>query len=188
MGFFSKTPGTKDQITNCLNFLCLAFSDQNAETRVELHEVFLSGINISLHRTDGLTTTDAINGMNFVRIMTNGVDVNANLEILDYEHRPTKAASLMCEILPFNMPMVVMGPLQMVMEEFIAGKEFDQIDMEVFAAGPARRLVNVLIKAVEAMNVNCIQEPRRHPVDEIMQMSILTGTILQVGYGRLSPL
>ncbi len=188
MGIFSKKPDTKDLVSNCLNYLCLAFSDQSEETRLELHEVFLSGINISLHRTDGLTPFDAINSMNFVRIMTDGVDVKANLEILNYEHRPTEAATLMCEVLPFNMPLVVMGPIQMVMEEFISGKEFGKIDMEVFAAGPARRLVNTLMKAVEAMNVKCIQEPKEHPVGEIMQMSILTGTILQVGYGRLSPL
>jgi hypothetical protein len=186
VGIFSKGPSTKDQVTNCLNFLSIAFADQSEEIREEFHEIFLSGINISLHRTDGLTKADAINGMNFVRIMTNGVDVNANLEILDYKHRPTDVASTMCQILPFDMPLVVMGPLQMLMEEFIAGKSFDQLDMEVFAAGPARRLVNILIKAVEAMNVKCIREPKRHPSDEIMQMSILIGTILQVGYRRLS--
>ena len=185
MGIFSKGPSTKDQVTNCLNYLCLAFSNQSEEIQKELHEIFLSGINISLHRTDGLTLSDAINGMNFVRIMTNGVDVNAKLEILDFDHRPTEAASTMCQILPFDMPMMVMGPLQMVMEEYIARKPFDQMDMEVFAAGPARRLVNILIKAVEAMNVKCIQEPKRHPAEEILQMSILTGTILQVGYRRL---
>jgi hypothetical protein len=84
------------------------------------------------------------------------------------------------------MPMMVMGAVRMVMEEYIAGKPFDQIDFNVFADGPERRLVNILMEAIEAMNINCIQEPKSHPVEEVLQMSVLTGTILQMGYKRVS--
>ena len=186
MGLFSKGPSTKDQVTNCLNYLCVAFSNQSKEAQAELQERFLSGINTSLHRTPELTPVDAMNGMNFVRIMTNGVGKNAELAILDFSHRPTEAAATICQTLPFNMPMMVMGAVRMVMEEYIAGKPFDQIDFNVFADGPERRLVNILMEAIEAMNINCIQEPKRHPVEEVLQMSVLAGTILQMGYKRVS--
>jgi hypothetical protein len=83
---------------------------------------------------------------------------------------------------------MVIGAVRMVMEEYIAGKPFNQIDFEVFADGPERRLVNILMEAIEAMNVKCVQEPKTHPADEVIQMSILAGTILQVGYRRLSSL
>ena len=50
-----------------------------------MQEIFLSGINTSLHRTPELTPVDAMNGMNFVRIMTNGVGKNAELtEVRSY--------------------------------------------------------------------------------------------------------
>ena len=188
MGFLSKAPSTKDQITNCLNYLCLAFSKQSKETQEEMHEIFLSGINISLHRTTELTPIDANSGMTFVRIMTNGVGKNAELEILDFSHRPTDAAATICQTLPCNIPLMVIGAVRMVMEEYIAGKPFNQIDFEVFANGPERRLVNILMEAIEAMNIKCIQEPKNHPADEVIQMSILAGTILQVGYRRVSSL
>jgi hypothetical protein len=188
MGFFSKGPSTKDQITNCLNFLCQSFSKQSKETQAEMQEIFLSGINISLHRTAELTPIDANNGMNFVRIMTNGVGKNAELEILDFSHRPTDAAATICQVLPCDMPLMVIGAVRMVLEEYIAGKPFDQIDFEVFADGPERRLVNILMEAIEAMNVKCIREPKTHPADEVIQMSILAGTILQVGYRRVASL
>lgn len=186
MGLFSKGPRIKDQVTNCLNYLCVAFSNQSKEVQLEMQEIFLSGINTSLHRTPELTPIDVMNGMNFVRLMTNGVGKNAELAILDFNHRPTEAASTMCQTLPFNMPIVVMGAVRMVMEEYIAGKPFDEIDFNVFADGPERRLVNIIMEAIEAMNVNCIQEPKNHPPAEVVQMSVLVGTILQVAYKRVT--
>ena len=107
MGMFSRSPSPKDQITNCLNFLCLSFSKQSDDVQAELQEIFLSGINISLNRAPELTPFDVVNSMNFVRIMTNGVGKNAELEILDFTHRPTEAATTICQILPFNMPLMV---------------------------------------------------------------------------------
>jgi hypothetical protein len=186
MGIFSKGPSTKDQITICLNYLCVAFSNQSKETQAELQQVFLSGINTSLHRSPELTPIDAMNAMNFVRIMTNGVGVNAELEILDFSHRPTEAASTIYRTLPFNMPLMVIGAVRMGMEEYLAGKSFDQIDFQVFADGPERRLVNILVEAIEAMNIKCIQDPKKHPAEEVIQMSVLVGSILQVGYKRVS--
>ena len=185
MRLFSKGPNTKDQVTNCLNHLCIAFSSQSKEVQAEFQEIFLSGINISLHRTDELTPIDAMNGMNFVRLMTDGVGKNAELVILDNNHRPTEAAATICQTLPFNMPLMVIGAVRMVMEEYMAGKPFDQIDFKVFADGAERRLVNILMEAIEAMNIKCIQEPKNHPVGEVIQMSVLVGTILQVGYRRI---
>ena len=185
MGLFSKGPSTKDQVTNCLNYLCIAFSNQSKAVQVELQEIFLSGINISLHRTAELSPIDAMNGMNFVRIMTDGVGKNAELVILDNNHLPREAAATICQTLPFNMPLMVIGAVRMVMEEYIAGKPFDQIDFKVFADGAERRLVNILMEAIEAMNIKCIQEPKDHPVGEVIQMSALVGTILQVGYRRI---
>jgi len=186
MGLFSKTPNTKDQVTNCLNYLCIAFSNQSKEVQVEFQEIFLSGINISLHRTAELTPIDAMNGMNFVRIMTDGVGKNAELAILDNNHRPTQVTETICQTLPFNMPLMVIGAVRMVIEEYIAGKPFDEIDFKVFADGAERRLVNILIEAIEAMNIKCIQEPKNHPIGEVAQMSLLVGTILQVGFRRIS--
>lgn len=173
-------------MTHCLNYLSLAFSNQSKEVQAEFHEVFLSGISMSLHRDTELSSIDAINGMNFVRIMTNGVGKNVELKILDFNHLPTDAAVTICQTLPSNMPLMVMGAVRMVMEEYMAGKPFDQIDFKVFAYAPERRLVNILMEAIEAMNVKCIQEPKNHPAEEVIQMSVLAGTILQVGYRRIS--
>ena len=112
MGLFSKGPNTKAQVTNCLNYLCIAFSSQSREVQAEFQEIFLSGINISLHRIAELTPIDAMNGMNFVRLMTDGVGKNAELVILDNNHRPTEVASTICQTLPFNMPLMVIGAVR----------------------------------------------------------------------------
>jgi hypothetical protein len=62
--------------------------------------------------------------------------------------------------LPFNMPIVVLGSIRMVIEEYITNKSMSEIDYDEFDKSDAREIVNALMNAVEIVNTRCIQEPK----------------------------
>ena len=81
--------------------------------------------------------------------------------------------------LPFNMPLVIMGPIRMVIEEYITGQSMNEIDYEKFDKSDSRQLVHALMTAVEIVNTRCVQEPKKHNQNEIMCLAHLVAVVAQ---------
>jgi hypothetical protein len=75
------------------------------------------------------------------------------------------------------MPMVVMGPIRMVIEEYVTGKSMDEINYDKFDKSDARQLVNALMKSIEIVNTRCIQEPKKHTQNEVMCLAFLAAVV-----------
>jgi hypothetical protein len=84
------------------------------------------------------------------------------------------------EILPFNMPLMVLGPVRMVIEEYVNGCEFEDIDFESFDKHDSRQLIHALMKAIESVNQRCIQDPRNHGKFEMYCLSELACHVADV--------
>lgn len=88
--------------------------------------------------------------------------------------------------LPFNMPLVIMGPIRMVIEEYITGQSMSEIDYEKFDKSDSRQLVHALMTAVEIVNTRCVQEPKKHNQNEIMCLAHLAAVVAQYTKEQLS--
>jgi hypothetical protein len=89
-------------------------------------------------------------------------------------------------LLPFNMPMVVMGPIRMVIEEYVTGQSMGDIDYEKFDKSEARQLVHALMTAVDIVNTRCIQQPKKHTQNEVMCLAHLVAVVAQYAKVQLS--
>ena len=87
--------------------------------------------------------------------------------------------------LPMNIPLLVLPPIRMVIEEYITGQTMQEIDFEKFDNNDARQLVHALMSGIELVNERCIQEPRKHPQNEIMCMGMLAKVVAQYAKEQL---
>jgi hypothetical protein len=97
---------------------------------------------------------------------------------LDTYGQASEVSEIIESTLPFHMPMVVMGPIRMVIEEYITGQTMSEIDYEKFDATDARKLVNALMQAIEIVNTRCIQEPKKHNANEVLCLAYLASVIV----------
>jgi len=88
-----------------------------------------------------------------------------------------RVRELIEEVLPFNIPLVVMGPIRMVIEEYVTGKDMKEIEYERFDQSDARQVINALMDAIKRVNEACVQEPKKHTVDEVMYIASLAEVV-----------
>ena len=87
--------------------------------------------------------------------------------------------------LPFDMPMMIMGPIRMVIEEYITGQSMAEIDYKKFDKNDARQLVHALMTGIEIVNTRCVQEPKKHNQNEVMCMAHLSAVVAQYAKEQL---
>lgn len=118
------------------------------------------------------------------QIISGTVGVSPTPELNTYG-QAQEVSEIIESTLPFNIPMVVMGPIRMVIEEYITGKSMGEIDYEKFDKSDARQLVHALMTAVEIVNTRCIQEPRKHPAHEVLCLAFLAAVVAQYAKEQL---
>ena len=109
------------------------------------------------------------------RIISGSVGVKS-YEVVDIYAKAKEIDDIIESCIPTNMPMAVMGPIRMVIEEYITGQKMDAIDYDKFNGSPARILVDALMFSTSFINTRCIQEPRKHNSTEVLCFSGIAST------------
>ena len=109
-------------------------------------------------------------------IVSGTVGVNPSTQ-LNSNGQADEVREIIESTLPFNMPMVVMGPIRMVIEEYVTGQNMSEINYEKFDKSDARQLVNALMTAIEIVNTRCVQEPRKHSQNEVLCLAYFASVI-----------
>ena len=109
-------------------------------------------------------------------IVSGTVGVNPSGQ-LDTYGQADEVREIIESTLPFNTPMVVMGPIRMVIEEYVTGQNMSEINYKKFDNSDARQLVSALMTGIEIVNTRCVQEPRKHTQNEVLCLAYFASVI-----------
>jgi hypothetical protein len=118
------------------------------------------------------------NALTMFRIVSGTVGVKPVPEINTYGNEADEVRGMIENTLPIHVPLAVVGAIRMVIEEFITGKEFNDISMEKFDKHDARQVVHAIMEAVNIVNERCVKEPRKHTQNEILCFAYLTAIVV----------
>ena len=175
MGLFSKGP----KITESLTYAIQAFGsgiltlDENVRKRVS--PVALSATKKYIDN-QSLSEQDKYSIFSMFQILSGTVGVTGTPQ-LDTYGKAREVSEMIESTLPFNIPMVVMAPIRMVIEEYVTGQSMSEIDFEKFNESDARQLVHALMTAIDIVNTRCIQEPRKHTQNEVLCLAYLAAVV-----------
>jgi len=175
MGLFSRGPS----IVESLGYAVQAFGtgvlklDDDVRNRVApisvaAAQTYLAKQSLSEEKKNSTIT--------MFNIVSGTVGVNASTQLNAYG-QADEVREIIESTLPFNMPMVVMGPIRMVIEEYVTGQNMSEINYEKFDKSDARQLVNALMTAIEIVNTRCVQEPRKHSQNEVLCLAYFASVI-----------
>ena len=183
MALFSRGPSIKESLGYAIQAFGSGFMnlEDSAKKRVASNAV---GAVKQFLNNQSFTEKEKDDFLTMFRIISGTVGVEPSAALNTYG-QAQKVSEIIESTLPFNMPMVVMSPIRMVIEEYITGQEMGEIDFEKFDSNDARQLVHALMKALEIVNARCIQEPRKHPQNEMMCMAYLASVVAQYAKEQL---
>jgi hypothetical protein len=175
MGLFSRGPSIEESFGNAIAAFGTGVLKLNEDVRkrvapsvVAAAEGFIGNQSFSQQQKDSSLT--------MFKIISGTVGVIPSTQ-LDFQGQADEVREIIETSLPFNMPMVVMGPIRMVIEEYVTGQTMSEINYDTFDGSDARQLVNALMTAIEIVNTRCIQEPRKHTQSEVLCLAYFATVI-----------
>jgi hypothetical protein len=166
MGIFSKGPSTKESFGYAIQAFGMAVLNLPEEKRARIQSVACGAVEsyIGVQSWDQKTSSDLIS---VFRIISGSVGIKAS-NTVDINAKGMEVDDIIESCIPTNMPNAVMGPIRMVLEEYITGQKMTEIDYVKFEESPAKIMIDALIFSTSFINTRCIQEPRKHNSVEVM--------------------
>ena len=183
MGLFSKGPSIAESFSYAIQAFGSGILKLDEDVRKRVSPVAVSAVKGYI-ANQSYSEQEKNSTFTMFQIISGTVGVSPTPELNTYG-QAREVSEIIESTLPFNMPMVVMGPIRMVIEEYITGKSMGEIDYEKFDKSDARQLVHALMTAVEIVNTRCIQEPRKHTPNEVLCLAFLAAVVAQYAKEQL---
>ena len=177
MGLFSKAPSIRESFSYSIEAFGTGILKLDEDTRRRVAPVAVGAIKAYI-ANQSYSEQEKNSTFTMFQIISGTVGVTPS-PLLNTYGQAREVSEIIESTLPFNMPMVIMGPIRMVIEEYITGQAMDEIDYEKFDKSDARKLVNALMAAVEIVNTRCIQEPKKHTQNEVLCLAFLAAVVAQ---------
>jgi hypothetical protein len=175
MGLFSKGPSIAESFGYAVQAFGTGVLNLDDEVRKRVSPTAVAAIK-GFVSNQSYSEEEKNSTLVMFHIVSGTVGVNPSVQ-LDTYGQASEVSEIIQSTLPFNMPMVVMGPIRMVIEEYVTGKSMDEINYDKFDKSDARQLVNALMKSIEIVNTRCIQEPKKHTQNEVMCLAFLAAVV-----------
>ena len=183
MGLFSKGPSIAESYSYAIQAFGSGILKLDEDGRKRISPVAVSAIKGYI-ANQSFSEQEKKSTFTMFQIVSGTVGVSPTPQLNTYG-QAREVSEIIESTLPFNMPIVVMGPIRMVIEEYITGQSMNEIDYEKFEKSDARQLVHALMTAVEIVNTRCIQEPKKHTQNEVMCLAFLAAVVAQYAKEQL---
>jgi len=181
MGLFSRGPSIAESFSYAIQAFGMGLLKLDESVRKRISPVALGAVSRYIGN-QSFAEGEKKSIFKMFQIISGTVGVEPSSQ-LDTYGQAREISEIIQKSLPFNMPVVVMGPIRMVIEEYITDKSTSEIDYEEFDKSDAREIVNALMNAVEIVNTRCIQEPKKHTQNEVLCLAFLASVVAQ--YARV---
>jgi hypothetical protein len=163
MGLFSKSPTVKESNINVISTFASGIIKINDDQRHRMAP-FVNRILTDYLSSLDLTENERKEVITMFQILagTVGIEPSDSIRFIDSD-----ISQFIAEALPFEMPMIIMGPIRMTIEEFVTGKEMKDIDYESFDLTDSRALINNLMDSIKVINERCLKNPKKHTKNEV---------------------
>jgi hypothetical protein len=175
MGIFSKSPSVYESFGYAVQAFGMGIINLDEETRTRTAPVATAAVQ-GLISKQSFSEEQKNSTLMMFQIVSGTVGIKPTAQ-LNTNGKADEVREIIESTLPFNMPIVVLGPIRMVIEEFVTGKSMNDINYEKFDKSDARQLINALMKAIEIVNLRCVQEPKKHPQNEVMCLAYLASNV-----------
>jgi hypothetical protein len=177
MGLFSRGPSSTESFSYAIEAFGSGILRLDEDIRKRVSPVAVGAIK-GFIANQSFTEQQKKSTFMMFQIISGTVGVNPSPQLNTHD-QARDVSEIIESTLPFNMPMVVMGPIRMVIEEYITGKTMNEINFEEFDKSDARQLVHALMTGVEIVNTRCIQEPKNHTQNEVLYFAFLAAVVAQ---------
>ena len=143
MGLFSRGPSLGESFSYAIQAFGTGVPKLDEDTRNRIAPTALSAVKGYIDN-QSFSAQEKSSALTMFQILSGTVGVQPAPQINTYG-QAREVSEIIESTLPFNMPIVVMGPIRMVIEEYITGKSLGEIDFEEFDKSDARQLVHALI-------------------------------------------
>jgi hypothetical protein len=163
MGLFSRKPTEVETTLGVISLFSSYVMKYEDNLKSKIAPTLLAGFQ---HFVESFNWSEAdkLQTVTMFEILTGTVDVQANKKI---KLENTEIYEMVTELLPTEIPMMVFGPLRMVIEEFVTGKEMKDIDYNKFELTNSRKVIDSLMETIKVINERCLTNPKLHPRLEI---------------------
>jgi len=183
MGIFSKGPSIAESFSYAIQAFGTGILKLDEDIRKRVSPVAVGAIKAYI-ANQSYTEQEKNSTFTMFQIISGTVGVSPSPQLNTYG-QAREVSEIIESTLPFNMPMVILGPIRMVIEEYITGKTMGEINYEEFDKSDARQLVHALMTAVEIVNTRCIQEPKKHTQNEVLCLAFLAAVVAQYAKEQL---
>jgi hypothetical protein len=183
MGLFSKGPSIAESCSYAIQAFGTGILKLDGDVRKRVSPVALGAVK-GFIANQSYTEQEKNSSFTMFQIISGTVGAIPTSQLNTYgQARDIK--EMIESSLPFDMPMMIMGPIRMVIEEYITGQSMAEIDYEKFDKNDARQLVHALMTGIEIVNTRCVQEPKKHNQNEVMCMAHLSAVVAQYAKEQL---
>lgn len=183
MGIFSKGPSLAESFSYAIQAFGTGIIRLDEAVRARVSPVAVSAIKGYISN-QSFSEQEKKSALTMFQIISGSVGVTPTPQLNTYG-QAREVSEFIESSLPFNMPLVILGPIRMVIEEHITGKSMGDIDFKEFDKSDARQLVHALMTAIEIVNTRCIQDPKKHPQNEVLFLAHLAAVIAQYAKEQL---
>ncbi len=169
MGLFSRGPSLYESFGYAIQAFGMSVIQLSEDERAKIQSVACGAVE-SYINAQSWEVKQKQDLVNVYRVISGSVGVSPS-KVIDAYGKGMEIDEIIETSIPTNMPMVVMGPIRMVIEEHITSNKLSEINYEKFDGSPARILVNALMHSLEIINTRCIQDPKGHNSNEVMCFS-----------------
>jgi hypothetical protein len=173
MGLFGKRVSIQESDAYALQALGTGVLRLDEDARNRIGPVMVAVAIKHLKNQTSYSEEHRNSALTMFRIISGTVGVEPVPEIDTYGDEADEVRGVIESTLPINVPLAVVGAMRMVIEEFITGKEFNDISMEKFDKHDARQVVHAIMEAVNIVNERCVKDPRKHTQNEVLCLATL---------------
>jgi len=175
VGIFSRGPSVYESFGYAIQAFGMSVLKLPEEDRIKIQSAACTAIE-SYMGVQTFESKQKADLLTLYRIISGSVGVKS-YEAVDIYAKAKEIDDIIESCIPTNMPMAVMvGPIRMVIEEYITGQKMDDIDYDKFNGSPSRILVEALMSSTSFINTRCMQEPRKHNSTEVLCFSGIAST------------
>ena len=183
MGLFSKGPTIAESFSYAIQAFGSGILKLDEDARARVSPVALGAIKGYISN-QSFSAQEKNSALTMFQIISGTVGVTPSPQL--NTHGQAQEVSEMIETtLPFNIPMIVMAPIRMVIEEYVTGQSMSEINYEEFDKSDARQLVHALMTAIEIVNTRCIQDPKKHLQNEVLCLAYMAAVVAQYAKEQL---
>lgn len=171
MGLFSKGTSAAESFSYALQAFGTGILKLDEDVRKRVSPVAVSAIK-GLISNQSSSEQEKNSSLMMFQIISGTVGVIPTPQLSTFG-QAREVREIIESTLPFDMPMIVLGPIRMVIEEHVTGQSMSEIDYDKFDKSDTRQIIHALMKAVEIVNTRCIQEPKKHNQNEVKSLADL---------------